>query len=384
MDRGIAAGALSLAVVLTSGWVCMALSRPQMRPVAYASVSAAVTAPLQELHAIIPHDDTNVMALPEDTVSASSSAPAASLHQDTAGTTYTAQRIQNAYLIPQLFPASVNALSRNAVVNIMCMPSGGSLDPISGTGVIIDPRGVILTNAHVAQYVLLSEDASVNLYCTIRTGSPARDRWIAEVIYLPPVWAEQHAIELNTSRPMGTGEHDYALLRIVASANQLPLPSVFSYVSPDTRAGIGFLNDTVLAASYPAEFIGGIGMQDNLYGVSSFSTIKQLITFSTSSIDSLSLGGVIEAQSGSSGGAVVNMWGRLIGLLSTMTDGSTTANRDLRAITLNYIDRDIQVQTGMNLSTFLAGDLSSREDDFNTRYAEDMFNLYAPRLSRAQ
>lgn len=363
----------------------MAWSRPQIRPIAYANVSAAAVSPLQELHAIIPFDNTDVMSTSTNTAFSTSSALAASSRrQYDAQTTYTAQRVQNAYPMPQLSPTSVNTLSRNAVVNIMCMPNGGSLHPISGTGVIIDPRGVILTNAHVAQYVLLSEDSSVNLYCTVRTGSPAQSRWIAEVMYLPPIWAEQHASELNTLRPLGTGEHDYALLRITASTNQIPLPPSFPYLSPDTREGIGFVNDVVLAASYPAEFIGGGGMQNNLYGASSFSTIKQLITFSTSSIDSFSLGGVIEAQSGSSGGAVVNMWGRLIGLISTMTDGSTTADRDLRSITLSYISRDLQAQTGMDLNAFLAGDLSAHENDFNTHYAEDILSLYASRLRDSQ
>src|SRR3989344_252919 len=51
---------------------------------------------------------------------------------------------------------ALNEQVRAAVVNILCITgSGGPLNSISGSGVIIDPRGIILTNAHVAQYFLL-------------------------------------------------------------------------------------------------------------------------------------------------------------------------------------------------------------------------------------
>src|SRR6185436_12542444 len=80
---------------------------------------------------------------------------------------------------------TIDPAVRSALVNILCMPQGGSLRPISGSGVIIDPRGVILTNAHVAQYVLLSESPQINLTCSIRTGSPASPRWKAVVLYIP-------------------------------------------------------------------------------------------------------------------------------------------------------------------------------------------------------
>lgn len=354
------------------------------------SIAAAVVSPLQELHTIVPQDEvTNGLTSITSTSSQSALSPATHASSTPANAIAIDQeqavsRIKDPYTTAQLPSAVINATARAALVNIMCMPSGGSLHPISGSGVIIDPRGIILTNAHVAQYVLLSEDEDVNLSCVIRTGSPASSKWIAEVVYLPPAWAQEHASELNTSRPLGTGEHDYAFLRIIASSNNAPLPATFPFMTPDSREAIGFLNDKVMVAGYPAEFLGGMGMQSNLFAASSFSSIRQLITFGTSSVDSISLGGVIEAQSGSSGGAVVNMWGRLIGMISTMTDGTTTSQRDLRAITLSYIDHDLTLQTGMNMNAFLAGNIDDREQDFNDRLAPDILQLYASRLHTAQ
>ena len=82
-------------------------------------------------------------------------------------------RLGSPYTFPALSPSAVIGLSRSALVNIFCVPAGSTGSIISGSGVIIDPKGIILTNAHVAQYVLLSQDPALNLTCSIRNGSPA-------------------------------------------------------------------------------------------------------------------------------------------------------------------------------------------------------------------
>ncbi len=290
-------------------------------------------------------------------------------------------RLDTPYQSPPESFDTVNVAARAATVNVLCLPQGGGGSAISGSGVIIDPRGVILTNAHVAQYVLLSETPSVNLSCVIRTGSPASPAWHAEVLYIPSVWVGEHAADINNPHPTGTGEHDYALLRIVATANGSPLPSQFPYLRYDTRSGVAFLGDSVLGASYPAEFLGG-SVEGNLYAVSSVSQIKQLLTFGSTSIDAFSIGNVIEAQGGSSGGAVVNAWQYLVGLITTTSEGSTTASRDLRALSMSYINRDFLAQTGEDLPTFLAGDLAASEDSFNKDTAPDLIKQYLQVLSQ--
>ena len=299
------------------------------------------------------------------------------------------KRIGNPYPFPPLSFAIVNEQTRLALVNILCSARSGSLRPISASAVIIDPRGVILTNAHVAQYVLLASDPKVDLSCVIRVGSPARARFIPEVLYIPPVWVKGHASEIKTSLPLGTGEHDYALLRITGTTDGSPLPPPptggFPYLPLDVRETIGFIDDSVLVASYPAEFIGGITSQLNLFPVSSITTIKNLLTFSDEgTVDLVSIGGVIGAQSGSSGGAIVNAWGRLIGIISTTSEGKTTAERDLRAVTLSYINRDIAVQSGLNLLTILGGDIASMANAFNASEAPGLIRLLIDQISPSQ
>ena len=295
-------------------------------------------------------------------------------------------RIENPYPFPPESFNTVNDAARAALVNILCAPrSGGALSPISGSGIIIDPRGVILTNAHVAQYVLLSESPEINISCVIRSGAPAVAHWSAEVLYIPPVWVEAHAGEIRDPRPVGTGEHDYALLLISGELGSPPPPPStpgFPYLPFDTREAIGFQGDQVVVASYPAEFLGGLAAQFNLYPASSITPIGQLLTFATRSVDLISLGGIIEAQSGSSGGAVVNAWGRLVGIIATTSEGDTTAARDLRAITLSYINRDLMAQTQFDLPAILGGDVVAEAQDFNTRVAPNLIGLFIEQIEK--
>ncbi len=294
-----------------------------------------------------------------------------------------ARRIQNPYSFAPIPFESVDAITRPALVNIFCRPrsTGPLSSPVSGSGVIIDPRGVVLTNAHVAQYVLLAQSGRINLSCTIRTGAPAISRWSAEVLYIPPVWVEAHAREIADAHPSGTGEHDYALLRITGSLDSTPLPVPFAHLSFDTRDAIGFRGDRVLAVSYPAEFLGP-SAQFTMYPASSVTTIGELMTFIAKTVDIISLGGIVGAQGGSSGGAVVNAWGQLIALISTTSEGETTATRDLRAITLSYLNRDLATQTRFDLATILGGDITAEALEFKTKVAPKLIELYLAEIDK--
>lgn len=287
-----------------------------------------------------------------------------------------AARVIQPYTYAPLPFESIDTLTRGATVNILCMPKGGSMRPTSGSGVIIDPRGVILTNAHVAQYVLLSQSSHIDLSCTIRTGSPSTTKWIAEVLFIPTSWVEIHASEINSDRPTGTGEHDYALLRIKSDLDGSVSITEFPSLSVDTRENIAFQNDNVLVAGYPAEFVGGLAAQSGLYAATSIATVRQLLTFESGTVDLFSVGGIIEAQGGSSGGPAVNPWKRVVGIVTTTSEGATTADRDLHINTLAYINRDLQAETGSTLQEFLADDIKSKALQFNTTVAPTLLEIY--------
>lgn len=314
-------------------------------------------------------------ALVQDTEVAAPSVPApASDGQDV-------YRVEDPYPFAPQPVDTVNILTRSALVNILCIPFSGSMNPVSGSGVIIDPRGVILTNAHVAQYILLAESSKVSLSCVIRTGAPAQAQWHAEVLYIPPVWVRAHAADITAQHPTGTGEHDYALLRITDSISGAPLSAVPS-LSFDTREGVSFIDDEVLLAGYPAEFMGGMTTESALFPVTSTTKIKDMFTLQSSTVDVVSLGGVIQAQGGSSGGAMVNAWNFLVGIITTTSEGKTTAERDLHALTLSYIDRDLRAQSGLGLKETLAGDVASEAATFSAQQAPALQQLLINQLRK--
>ncbi|OGC87996.1 hypothetical protein A2419_00830 [Candidatus Adlerbacteria bacterium RIFOXYC1_FULL_48_26] len=270
-------------------------------------------------------------------------------------------------LLPQ---SVVNDSARAALVNIFCTTKGGgSFNPISGSGVLITKNGVILTNAHVGQYFLLRDYAVPNnIDCRIRTGSPAQNMYRAELLYLPPAWINANASQIVAQTAMGTGENDYAFLRITSpidTSKKLPetFPAIAMTTNDPTRA------EPVLLAGYPAGFISGITIETSLYISTALTQTTEVFAFDDrGEADLVSLGGSVVAQSGSSGGAVVRQQdGALQAIIATetqTTEGKSTDTKDLHAITLGHIDRALQ-QAGMGgIAKLLSGDLSAKAADF--------------------
>lgn len=291
------------------------------------------------------------------------------------------QRVHQLYPTPFLSFDEVNRLTRAATVNILCTSSVPQLGSISGSGVIIDARGIILTNAHIAQYMLLDDGTvTATTHCNIRTGSPAKDTYTAEIIYLPSRWLEKHASDIQKSRPSGTGESDWALLRIVKRVDGNSLPPIFPFILPEMRELATFTDDSVLLASYPAGFLGSSAIIWNLYTVSTIVPIGQLYTFGSGRVDALSLGGNILAQAGSSGGAVANKWGRLVGIITTSSEANTTAARELRAITLFHVDQTIREELGVSLYSFLSHSPNDLGSQFKETYQPHLLKTLSQHL----
>lgn len=264
----------------------------------------------------------------------------------------------------------INATTREALVNVYCSTkAGGIIQPFSGSGTIIDPRGVVLTNAHIGQYFLIKDyPIEASITCTLRTGSPARETYTTELMYLPAKWIDAHADDITVADPVGTGEHDYALLWITGRVDGSPLPAAFPYV-PFSASDVVEQDAPVLVAGYPAELVGTIATLRDLYITSTISSIKKIFTFESITADLVSVGGSVVAQKGASGGAVVDAHSKLIGVVVTATDGASTDERDLRAATMAHISRSMQTHTGKTLMEFLTGDPVVLGSIFNTNEA---------------
>jgi S1-C subfamily serine protease len=266
--------------------------------------------------------------------------------------------------------------TQKALVNIICTVNNpqATVGPITGSGVMIDPRGVILTNAHVGQYLLLQYFTNPSLIsCVIRTGSPATNAYSAIPLYISPAWIHQNANDITSSNPTGNGENDFALLLITQSHTQNPLPSSFPYIAPDTTEK-DYSGNSVLVSGYAAGFLGGIYIQQSLYDATAVAKVDRSLTYSDGYNDYLDLSGTVVAQKGSSGGAVVDAQNKLIGLIATVTDNTSTGDRRLGAETLAHIDRSILAQSGIDLTSFLSGDITQKATQFD--------NLIAPSLTQ--
>lgn len=294
-----------------------------------------------------------------------------SLLQENDSAIYTAAVNETLTIEPQ-FPtegifAPINERTRSAMVNIFCTRKSGPVTrTISGSGIIIDPRGVILTNAHVAELFLLEGRTVAGVTdCRVRTGNPARDAYDAELLYMPEEWIREFAPTLSATEALGTGESDFALLLITRTSHTGDeLLEPFPYIPFNVQRGVAQGEDHVLIAGYPALVETLNGIRKNLYLVSTLATVEELFTFDRAVLDLFAVGGTIASQEGASGGAAVSRAGELIGVIVTSTQASSALDRELRVLSLEHIDRKIAAETGATLTNYLAGNLKEMQRAF--------------------
>lgn len=252
---------------------------------------------------------------------------------------------------------SDEALLRGAVVNIVCLPNG-SLRGSSGSGVVIDPRGIVVTVAHIGQRFLLRDYPEEGAgSCYIRTGSPAKNAYSAELIYISPTWVKENKTTFLESKPRGTGEHDFAFLGITGTISPSPLPSRFIAI-PFVPAGTDIeVGDHVGTGSYAAEFLSSSEVRSSLYPTIKFADITDVFTFNKGAVDIFDVAAGSAAQAGSSGGVVMNENDRFIGLISTRDVSSGLSLRTLQAITPDHMRESFRSDTKENLDSYLKDNL---------------------------
>lgn len=262
---------------------------------------------------------------------------------------------------------------KSALVNIYCVSRTKNLGSITGSGAIISPKGIILTNAHVGQYFLLArlaEKGGIN--CTIRTGNPAKPKYEAALVFISKDWVELNPRQITGEKSKGTGENDIALLLVTGSADGTELPPSFPFLEPKTNVKVKAGQD-VTVAGYPAEFLPRGSVSTGLYALSATTTVDEVFTFTKSSVDLMLMKGSVVAQKGSSGGAVVNDENELIGIIATAGSHFDANNeRNLHAITLSYVDRLLRKVLGEGLKSILGGDTASKTLEFRAETAPEL------------
>lgn len=254
-----------------------------------------------------------------------------------------------------------------AIVNIFCtFETSEYIRTTTGTGFFIDPDGVILTNAHIAQFLLLENTESFgDTECIVRSGNPAAPRYHAGLLYISPAWVESNAAMVSAAVPMGTGERDYALLYITSTFDGEPLPASFPALAVNTELlPVSVRGDSVTAAGYPATDLLKNGPSTALYARVASTSVSELYTFGSNYADVVSVKGSVVGAEGASGGPIVNEDGVVIGMITTRGNDEVDGAGSLRAITLSHINRTIEEETGFSLQDNMNGNLPYRAQVF--------------------
>jgi hypothetical protein len=258
--------------------------------------------------------------------------------------------------------SSVNTLSK-AMVQIICKKQEKDIsNVILGSGVIISKKGVVLTGAHVAQFFLLE---NLGYECIVRMEDNNLSTFKAKPLYISEKWIENNASLIDSENPMGSGKNDYALLLITKATNPGTKLYKFPFISPEINLKTKENEKQITLAGYPID-AGYYSSKEKTKLKVDKAFIERFITFEEEARDMIATEDTYLAYGGVSGGGIFKE-NKIIGLI--VTKSSNKNENVLNGLTINYIDRTLEEETGDNLDDYLSGNLEKIARKFDSKIA---------------
>lgn len=264
---------------------------------------------------------------------------------------------------------------KNVVLNIVCTNrESNKISVTTGSGVLISSKGVVITNAHVAQQFLLENYTREGyMDCSLRRENIPTVGYRAKLLYISKDWLSDNAHLIKNPAPRGTGENDYAILAITDSTNPtISLPNQFPTASLDTLDGDIKKGDSISVAGYPGNQTSFFDLTSSARLAIEKTIVADVYTFDRITTDVFSTSETRVAERGSSGGGIFKD-NELIGIIATT--GGSAGDAFINGITLSYINRDIKQETGEDLNSLISGDVKQKANSFTNTEATKLLKL---------
>ncbi len=238
---------------------------------------------------------------------------------------------------------------KEAVANILCGERIGSqIKYHTGSAVAISNEGVLITNAHVAEYVLLSEFGGSDFFCEVRAGSPASPAYKAKMLFMPSLWINANKNNLKYDSLSGTGENDYALIYLSEKTKN----STSSLLPTEINLSGITKNQNIFISAYPAGFSSTNILLSSLSKANTNSKIKSIWPLGSARSAVFDTEPTLLAAGGASGGGIF-AGSQLIGIIGAVVIDKETTKPAIRGISLEYISNQIKSESDKELSEFL-------------------------------
>lgn len=219
-----------------------------------------------------------------------------------------------------------------AVIQIFCQTPQ---EIFTASGVIVNERGLVLTNAHVAEIVRTAGEPN----CQARHGNPAERFATLQIVFA----ADTSVKITGTNVP----QRDFAFLRLVAPTEPFSVAAI--------TIGVAAPGTALWTLGYPSEFLQSLTASSNSNFVFSSLRVDGYIDVddTPASAEGYVFRGGLILQQGSSGTALFAPDGTVVGLIFATTRGATTADREGVAFTTPYMDIILRAEAGQGLADFI-------------------------------